>query len=218
MAPRKKKEEQNEKQIKIKSISEIKEEISKRKPKAKFFDYKNDTLATRKDDIINLIDSEAKKFNDEAVGLKKEFLLALTYGNDIKATAQTMGIGRHRIYKLQETDPAFADCVDKIRDELEYEKVKDIENELLETKDVLSYSYEVLWENGLFKEAQLAIKEANRIKERFIERYDERKARKEDLKMREKELEISKGDSEEAKIININLGGEIRKIPNGILE
>jgi len=216
---RKKKEEQPERQLNIKTIDEIRQDIGKRKPKAKFFDYKNDTLAARKADIIQLIDSEAKEFNNEAIELKKEFLLALTYGNDIKTTAQTMGIGRHRIYKLQENDPAFADCVGRIKKEFEYEKVKDIENELLESKDILNHCYEVLWENGLFKEAMIAIKEANRIKERFVDRYDERNIREEELRLRQEELEMLQSeeqDGDEPRSVPFYIPGGYKDLPNNL--
>lgn len=210
-----KKRKDDEKQVNFKTIDEIKEELAKKKPKAKFFDYKNDTLATRRADTIELIEKEVENFSKDSIDLKKEFLLALTYGNDIKATAQTMGVARHRIYKLQETDPAFAESINKIKKEFEYEKVKDIENELLETKDILAASYEVLWNNGFLKEAILAINSAVRIQQRHIDRYDERKAREEDL------LLFREDDIKAPNELNVNVitqSSTPRKLPNNLTE
>jgi len=215
--PRKKKE-QDERPLNIKTIQQIRDEKANKKQKDRFIDYKSDTLAARRDDIVKLVDENAQKFEKDNIELKKEFLKALCYGNSIKTTAQMLGVGRQRIYELKKKDPVFASCVDDVVKDLEFAKVVDIESELLEIKDVFNAAFVDLYNNGLFVEAAIYQKEANRISERLIDRHVQKQAREDDLKMREKELEISKGDSEEAKIININLGGEIRKIPNGILE
>lgn len=172
--PRKKKE-QDEKPLSIKTIQEIRDEKAAKKTKEKFVDYNSDTLATRRDDIIQLIDDNAKDFEKDHLELKKEFLKALCYGNSIKTTAQILGVGRQRIYELKKKDPAFAACVDGIVKDLEFAKVTDIENELLEVKDVFSVVFADLYNNGLFLEAASYQKEANRINERFIDRYYQRK-------------------------------------------
>lgn len=213
-----KKKEQDERPLNIKTIQQIRDEKANKKQKDRFIDYKSDTLAARRDDIVKLVDENAQKFEKDNIELKKEFLKALCYGNSIKTTAQMLGVGRQRIYELKKKDPVFASCVDDVVKDLEFAKVVDIESELLEIKDVFNAAFVDLYNNGLFVEAAIYQKEANRISERLIDRHVQKQAREDDLKMREKELEISKGDSEEAKIININLGGEIRKIPNGILE
>lgn len=178
--PRKKKE-QDEKPLNIKTIQQIRDENADKKSKEKFVDYKSDTLAARRDDIVKLIDENAQKFEKDNIELKKEFLKALCYGNSIKATAHILGVSRQRIYELKKKDPVFASCVDDITKDLEFAKVTDIENELLEIKDVFSAAFINLYNNGLFVEAAIYQKDANRISERFIDRYYQREAKKDEL-------------------------------------
>lgn len=191
--PRKKKE-QEEKPLNFRTIQQIREEKTNKKIKEKFVDYNSDTLAARREDIIKLVDDNAQNFEKDNIELKKEFLKALCYGNPIRTTAQMLGVSRQRIYELKKKDPAFAACVDEIVNDLEFAKVTDIENELLEVKDVFSSAFIDLYNNGLFFEAATYQKEAIRIAERFLDRYNQRQAREQELKMREKEQdETGKG-------------------------
>lgn len=216
--PRKKKE-QDEKPLNIKTIQQIRDEKATKKTKEKFIDYNSDTLAARRDDIIKLIDDNAKNFEKDNIALKKEFLKALCYGNPIRTTAQVLGISRQRIYEFKKKDPAFAACVNEIVNDLEFAKVTDIENELLEIKDVFSVAFADLYNNGLFLEAATYQKEANRISERFIDRYYQRKAREEDLQLRMQEIEAMQEEErgqEEPKNAIFNLPDGYKALPNNL--
>jgi hypothetical protein len=216
--PRKKKE-QDDKPLNIRTIQQIRDEKAIKKTKEKFIDYNSDTLAARRDDIIKLIDDNAKNFEKDSIELKKEFLKALCYGNPIRTTAQVLGIGRQRIYDLKKKDPAFAACVDDIVKDLEFAKVTDIENELLEIKDVFLAVFADLYNNGLFLEAVSYQKEANRISERFIDRYYQRKAREEDLQLRIEEMQAieaeERGQEEPQKAI-FDLPNGYKALPNNL--
>jgi hypothetical protein len=211
--PRKKKG-QEEKPLNFRTIQQIRDEKANKKVKEKFVDYNSDTLAARRDDIIKLVDDNAQNFEKDNIELKKEFLKALCYGNPIRTTAQMLGVSRQRIYELKKKDPVFAACVDEILSDLEFAKVTDIENELLEIKDVFSNAFIDLYNNGLFFEAATYQKEANRLAERCLDRYDQRKARAEDLLFREDDIKAPK----ELNVNVITQSSTPRKLPNNLTE
>jgi hypothetical protein len=118
------------------------------------------------------------KIKDEKKQQKIDFLKALCAGNTIGNTAKSLDIPSHAIYIYKKQDEGFNSIMAYILDKLEYLRVVDIQENLLETSDVSKCIFEDLYENGLFFEALSYLKESNRIKERAIDRYDKREEAK----------------------------------------
>jgi hypothetical protein len=170
------KKNDNEKPLHLKSIKDIKATIAAQKEQQDVEKLKR--LAARKEELIGYIDLNENKIKDEKKQQKIDFLKALCAGNTIGNTAKSLDIPSHAIYIYKKQDEGFNSIMAYILDKLEYLRVVDIQENLLETSDVSKCIFEDLYENGLFFEALSYLKESNRIKERAIDRYDKREEAK----------------------------------------
>lgn len=167
------KKNDNERPLSLKSIKDIKASIAAQKEQQEV--ERLNKLAARKEDLIGYVGySENKIKDDEKKQQKIDFLKALCAGNTIGNTAKSLDIPSHAIYIYKKQDEGFNSIMLYILDKLEYLRVVDIQENLLETSDISKCIFEDLYENGLFFEALSYLKESNRIKERAIDRYDKR--------------------------------------------
>ena len=167
------KKNDNERPLSLKSIKNIKASIAAQKEQQEV--ERLNKLAARKEDLIGYVGySENKIKDDEKKQQKIDFLKALCAGNTIGNTAKSLDIPSHAIYIYKKQDEGFNSIMLYILDKLEYLRVVDIQENLLETSDISKCIFEDLYENGLFFEALSYLKESNRIKERAIDRYDKR--------------------------------------------
>jgi hypothetical protein len=170
-------------------------------------------LAGRNNDLLDLINSQSEKFNQGNLELKKEFLIALCYGNSISATCQILGIVRQRIYSIKKNDIAFSNFMDELLQDLDFAKVKDIENDLLSSANEVDLAADELFNNGFYFEALAYKKECHRVKDRYISRQDQIQFRRENA-----QSIANKEQTTDATNINISIGGDKEKLPNGIPE
>jgi hypothetical protein len=167
------KKNDNERPLSLKSIKDIKASIAAQKEQQEV--ERLNKLAARKEELIGYVGySENKIKDDEKKQQKIDFLKALCAGNTIGNTAKSLDIPSHAIYIYKKQDEGFNSIMLYILDKLEYLRVVDIQENLLETSDISKCIFEDLYENGLFFEALSYLKESNRIKERAIDRYDKR--------------------------------------------
>jgi len=167
------KKNDNERPLSLKSIKDIKASIAAQKEQQEV--ERLNKLAARKEELIGYVGySENKIKDDEKKQQKIDFLKALCTGNTIGNTAKSLDIPSHAIYIYKKQDEGFNSIMLYILDKLEYLRVVDIQENLLETSDISKCIFEDLYENGLFFEALSYLKESNRIKERAIDRYDKR--------------------------------------------
>lgn len=166
------KDQNSEKALHLKSIKDIKVLVAAQKEKQDIEILKK--VAARKEELIGYIDLNENKIKDEKKQQKIDFLKALCAGNTIGNTAKSLDIPSHAIYIYKKQDEGFNSIMLYILDRLEYLRIADIQENLLETSDISKCIFEDLYENGLFFEALSYLKESNRIKERAIDRYDKR--------------------------------------------